>query len=54
MISAGMSSVLRGYMMLMLETTGVQGKVAAQAESLRANAGRATPRERLHIDALAR
>ena len=48
-----MGSVLRGYMMLMIETTAVQPKIAALAKSLSTEATHANQREQLHIAALA-
>ena len=47
-----LAAVLRGYMMMMLETSAVHDKVAATAESTRATAGHATDRELLHLRAL--
>lgn len=49
-----MAAVLRGAMMLMVETVGTQPKVAALAESRLAASERLTERERLHLRALAR
>jgi len=47
-----MASVLRGYMMLMIETTAVQPKIAGLARLLSTEATHANQRERLHIAAL--
>ncbi len=52
--SSVMASVLRGYMMLMLETRGVQPKVAQLAAQQLDEATHANERERLHLQALAR
>jgi len=49
-----MGAVLRGYSMLMLESVGVQDKVAATATGLLETADHANNRERLHLAALAR
>jgi len=48
-----MGSVIRGYMMLMIESTAVQPKIAELAGSLSTEATNANQRERLHIAALA-
>ncbi len=46
-----MAAVLRGYMMMMLESSAVHGKVAAMADSTLAEGG-PNPRERLHLEAM--
>ncbi len=49
-----MASVLRGSMMMMLETSGVHPKVASMAADGLAGAEQPTARERLHLEALGR
>ena len=49
-----MGIVLRGYMTLMLESSGVQAKVAAIAADALDSAKDSTERERLHLQALSR
>lgn len=48
-----LAAVLRGYMMMMLESVALHPKVAATAEATASAAGHANERERLHLDALA-
>ena len=52
--SSVLTSVLRGYALLMLETTGVQDRVAGQAQAVLDTADHANERERLHLQALVR
>ncbi len=49
-----LAGVLRGYMMMMLESAAVHPKVAATAQSTADTADHANERERLHLEALAR